>query len=133
MMSVTPCNFSQRGIVKGTSAKEEGLQTLQRMLGWGLDYAADENGWSDDWPQLDEGQEFGVLRIPFAGGWKKLHRELAVLKRDDAHQRQDRAMTAVMGAWWMRRYLETRQPTPQRFSIIPTRRRAARRDMVVVR
>ena len=131
--SVIPCNFSQRGIVKGTSAKEEGLQAFQRMLGWGLDYLADDNGWVDDWPAMNEDDVFGLIRVPFAGGWKKLHRELAVLKRDDQHQRQDRAMTSVMGAWFIRRHLETRQSTPQRFSIIPTRRRVARREVAVVR
>ena len=132
-ISVIPADFGSRGQRKGTVMKEEGLQTLQRMLSWGLDYAADENGWVGDWPELEEDDRFGVLKMPFEGGWKKVYRELSVLKRDDSHQRQDRAMTSVMGAWFMRKFLETRQTAPQRFSIIPTRRRAARRDTVVVR
>jgi hypothetical protein len=132
-IGVVKADFGSRGRSKGTVMKEEGLQSLQRMMAWGLDYAADENGWVGDWPELNEGDTFGILSMPFAGNWRKLYRELSVLKRDDSHQRQDRAMTSVMGAWYLRRSLDIRQTGPQRFSIIPSRRRAARRDTVVVR
>lgn len=129
--SVVKCEFSGRA-VKGTSNKEFGLQALQRFLGWGLDIIADENGWVGDWPEV-EGTTFGLLRLPYSGQWLKLHRELAVLKREDQHQRQDRAMTAVMGAWWLHRDLSAGQALPTRFSIIPTRRRANRRELAIVR
>jgi hypothetical protein len=123
---VVPCQFAGRTQVKGLSNKELGLQSLQRMLGWGLDTAADDYGWIGDWPELPEGASFGLVRFPFDGNWRKLHRELAVLRREDQHQRQDRAMTAVMLAWWLLKRLEGQQGVPQRFSIIPQRRRPMR-------
>jgi hypothetical protein len=130
---VIKCEFSGRAS-KGTSNKEHGLQSLQRLLSWGLDAAVDEYGWVGDWPELPEGERFGILRFPYTGPWRKLHRELAVLKREDQHQRQDRAMTAVMGAWHLRRMLEGRQTVPTRFSMIPQRRRSKRtRELAVVR
>jgi hypothetical protein len=131
--TVIPCDFGSRSSAKGTINKEEGLQALQRMLGWGLDYAADEYGWVGDWPDVGEGS-FGLVRFPFEENWRRLHRELSVLKRDDQHQRQDRAMTAVMGAWRLYRQLETRQALARPFRMTANRRRPkARRQEMIVR
>jgi len=132
-ISVIKCEFSGRSGQKYTSNKEEGLQSLQRLLSWGLDTMADDNGWIGDWPEVGE-DEFGLVRFPFVGNWRKLHRELAVLRHDDQNQRQDRAMTSVMAAWRLRKMIVSRRSEPTRFSMIPQRRRSKRtRDMAIVR
>lgn len=127
------CVFNARRPGTSTPNKEYGLQSLQRMLSWGLDVQATENGWITDWPETERGA-FGLLRMPFKGRWLKLHRELAVLRRDDQRQRQDRAMTAVMGAWWLGPQVEARRRGAQAFSMVPRRRPPAhRRDSLLVR
>lgn len=132
--AVIPCDFGARGSGKGTVNKEEGLQGLQRMLGWGLDYAADDYGWVADWPETN-GEEFGLIRFPFEDNWRRLHRELAVLRRDDSHQRQDRAMTAVMGAWHLHRMLNARGGVAVPFRMTGNRRARKQpdRELMIVR
>lgn len=131
--TVVPCDFGRRGSAKYTLVKEEGLQALQRMLGWGLDHAADEYGWVGDWPEIGPEARFGLVSFPFEDNWRRLHRELAVLRRDDTHQRQDRAMTAAMGAWYLHKRLGARGGLAVPFRMTANRRRpkAGQESMIV--
>lgn len=131
---VISCDFGQRGARKYTTNKEEGLQALQLFLGWGLEYAVDETGWVDDYPDAEPGT-FGILRLPADDEWRRLRRELATLKRDDAHMRQDRAMTAVMGAWRLRRELGAGASLARPFRMTANRRRGRRssNELAIVR
>lgn len=117
---VIDCNFSARLPGVKVSNKEFGLQGLQRMLAWGLDAQAEENGWITDWPVIN--RDFGLLRIPAT--WLRDRRELAVLRRDDEHQHQDRAMAWVMLAWLISRWVQRRSVKSLSFNIMPQHRRA---------
>lgn len=124
------CNFTGRLPGVKVSNKEYGLQMLQRMFAWGLDTQADENGWITEWPTID--RPFGLFRLPRA--WVRLRRELGILKRDDAHIAQDRAMTLVMIAWWMGRFLNRgAQAEVHEFNIMARRSRSRSRYAMSVR
>ena len=123
---VIPCTFNAKLPGALDKNKQIGLQALQRMMSWGLDGIAFEEGWIDEWPDV-VGRHFGLLRMPMAGRWLKLHRELAVLRRDDSKQRQDRAMTMVMIAWYLNKFIWRSTSAPQPFSIVGRKPRSTRR------
>lgn len=131
---VIPCAFNAKQVGATAKNKEYGLQALQRQMAWGLDVIADTDGWVDGWPDAEPGT-FGLFRIPFMGRWLKVHRELAVLRRDDSHQRQDRAMTVVQVAWYLDKFVGSVRSVATPFSIVgrKTRPKRRRRDMMIVR
>lgn len=129
-MPVVDCNFTGRLPNLRISNKEYGLQALQRMMSFGLDTEVAAEGWTQwDLSTIPEDADFGLLRFPNAGEWIKLRREMAVLRRDDEHQTQDRAMTSLMGAWFLWHNFLAGSTTRhiQSFNIVATRRRRARR------
>lgn len=101
--------------------KEYGIQALQRILAWGLPVEPDEEGWITDWSKVRPEARFGLMRLPESGNWIKLKRQLAIYRRHDVLLKQDAAMTLVMAAWWLYRYLERGQPSAQRFSVLKAR------------
>lgn len=128
---VIACAFNAKLPGRLSKNKELGLQALQRQLGLGLEVAARE-GWIAEWP--DPGKTaFGLYRVPFAGRFLKLHREMAVLRRDDAAQRQDRAMTWVQVAWYMDKFISSVRSVAQPFSIVGRKPRPRRRAGVMAR
>ena len=123
---VVPCSFNEKRVGALVKNKELGLQALQRQLGWGLDVIAETDGWVGEWPPAAAGS-FGVYRVPMRGRWLKLHREIAVLRRDDSHQRQDRAMTLVQLAWYLDKFMGSVRSVATPFSIVGRKARPKRR------
>ena len=117
------CNFAGRAVTH-VSNKEYGIQALQEMLSYGLEVKRDDDGRIAEWP--DPKGPFGLLRLPASGEWLKLRNQLATLRRDDEKLRQDRAMTLLMLAWHLWKFLQVKQmglDKAQRFNVMATRRR----------
>ncbi len=116
------CSFTARtpGNIR-VSNKEYGIQALQRLLAYGLDYSVGPDGWIEDFG--DTSKPFGLLRLPDQrGDWAKLKRQLALFKRDDRDLTQDAAVTMVMLAWWVWRFLDASgQAQVQKFSMLGRR------------
>ena len=118
------CSFTGRtpGNIR-ISNKEYGIQALQRLLAYGLDVRIGEDGWVEEWPEPDPGRPFGLIRFPnVRGDWTRLKRQLATYRRDDTYLTQDAAMTAVMLAWWVYRFIDQGSRTHvQKFSMLGKR------------
>jgi hypothetical protein len=117
------CNFAGRAVTH-VSNKEYGIQALQEILSFGLEVKRDDDGRIAEWPEPKG--PFGLLWIPAVGEWLKLRNQLATLRRDDEKLRQDRAMTLLMLAWHLWKFLQVKQmglDRAQRFNIMATRRR----------
>lgn len=130
---VVECSFNKRDPGAIAKNKEVGLQALQRQFAMGLAGIAETDGWLSEFPDAAPGT-FGLYRIPFEGRWLKLHRELAVLRRDDQKQRQDRAMTIVQVAWYLEKFLGSVRSVATPFSIVgrkPRPKRRRRESMIV--
>lgn len=119
------CNLTSRigGPRSRVTAKEYGIQALQRLLAYGLPVEIDpDTGWVREWPE-PKGR-FGLLRLPATGNWNRVRRQLAVYTRDDAHLRQDAAVALVMFAWWLYRLLASAQMNREtQFSMLKGRER----------
>lgn len=118
------CSFTGRtpGNIR-VSNKEYGIQALQRLLAYGLDVKIGNDGWVEEWPEPDPSRPFGLIRLPNAkGDWTRLKRQLATYKRDDTYLTQDAAITAIMLAWWVYRFLDQGSRTHvQKFSVLGRR------------
>ena len=121
-LPIRDCCFSKREPGLSINNKELGLQTLQHILDYGLaPKAKSETGWVNEWE--NPARPFGMLRIPSA--LRKDRRELAVLRQDDQHMAQDRAMCYVMFGWWLAPYIRRFDPPKaQPFCIVPKRPRS---------
>lgn len=128
---VVPMIYNAKRDAALSTNKEVGLQMLQRLFAWGLADIADEEGWTQEWPDIPRGRHFGLLRLPFSGRWIRVRREVAVLRRDDEKLKQDRAMCLVMLAWWLEPMLRSRRRGLSSFSIVGQRPRPKRRGRVV--
>jgi hypothetical protein len=129
------CSFNKKEVGYNARNKDMGLQALQRQFAMGLPEIAHGEGWIDGWPDAAPGT-FGMYRLPFAGRWLKVHRELAVLRRDDQHQRQDREMTVVQVAWYLEKFVHSVRSIATPFSIVgrkPRQRRRKRGPVAIVR
>jgi hypothetical protein len=96
------CNFAGRAVTHVTN-KEYGLQALQELLSYGLEVQRDEDGKIEEWPNPQG--DFGLMRFPASGDWIRLRNQLLTLRRDDEKLRQDLAMTLLMLAWYLWRYI----------------------------
>lgn len=125
-MPAIECMFTSRSHVKGVSTKEYAIQSLQRMLAWGLGLDTDENGWITEWPEeVPRDKPFGLLRFPNTGPWAKLRLQLATFKRNDKDLRQDAAITLIMFAWFIYREIRLVDTADlQRYSPLARRRRS---------
>lgn len=119
------CNLQARA-AKWVTNKEYALQALQRILAYGLPVQT-ETGFIDTWPDVPEGLEFGLLRLPNSGPWLKLRRQLAVYRRQDEKLRQDAAMTLVMLAWYLWKLIgHASSPKSTPFNIVTNSTRGRR-------
>jgi len=117
------CNFAGRAVTH-VSNKEYGIQALQEMFSYGLEVKRDESGRVTEWPEPLG--PFGLLALPASGEWLKLRNQLATLRRDDEKLRQDRAMTLLMLAWHLWKFLQilrTGVPRVSEFNVMANRRR----------
>ena len=117
------CNFAARAVTH-VSNKEYGIQALQEIFSFGLEVKRDDDGRIAEWPEPLG--PFGLIHLPGTGEWLKLRNQLATLRRDDERLRQDRAMTLLMLAWHLWKFLQVKQmglDRAQRFNIMATRRR----------
>lgn len=113
-MAVRPMNFTARqSQTDRRTTKQVGSVALQRMMSWGLPIDNDEVS-----APPEPGVAFGMLRIPFVGqAFRRLFRQLGVLRRDDEKLTQDHAMALLMLCWWLWPYVDRAAPTiPSAFS-----------------
>lgn len=126
---VTAFVFNERDERK-VLRKEAAILHARELLSEGMEPVLGPDGEpvldADGVPEYDRSRPYGVLRLPRA--WTRTRDQLSVLRKDDSRQRQDEAMTVLMGlsAAYRERRSRTRRTRTTRLAAFAGGRRYGR-------